>query len=106
MKIDQNHAASFIGKRLLVGVTYLDHDETFLEQRQFHGEIVRINETEGIVLRIGNSDQEQKLPPDLNSLQKAPEGEFRLRSTGEVVVNPDFLTTWTITKPKPGDSEV
>lgn len=99
--MDQELAASFIGKYILVGMTYLDHDENLVGQKQFHGHIVRINEREGIVVKLGDSGDEYKLPPDLDSLQPAPEGEYRLRSTGEVIVDPDLLTTWTINKPKP-----
>lgn len=36
------------------------------------------------------------LPSDLRAIEPAPEGEYRLHSTGEVVVNPDFLSTWTV----------
>ena len=96
-------AESYIGKHLLVGVTYQDHDGTLIEQKQFHGTIVRINEQEGVVIRLQNSAEEFKLPPDLDSLKDAPEGEYRLHSTNEIIVNPDLVTTWTSTKPAPGD---
>jgi hypothetical protein len=99
--MDQVLAASYIGKHLLVGMTYLDHDEQFIEQKQFHGDIIRINDHEGIVIKLRDSGNEFKLPPDIDSLKPAPEGEYRLRATGEVVVNPDLMTTWTLTKPKP-----
>ena len=46
-------------------MTYLDHEGNFVEQVQFHGYIVRINQSEGIVIQIGNSDKEYALPPDL-----------------------------------------
>ncbi len=99
--MDEALANSYIGKHLLIGITYLDYNETFVEQKQFHGNIVRINKQEGIVVKLHNSDEEYKLPPDINSLKEAPEGEYRMRDTGEVVVNPDLLTTWTINKPEP-----
>src|SRR2546423_9518011 len=101
MPKDQELAASYIGKHLLVGMTYLDHNEQLLEQKQFHGDIVRINEHEGIVILLRDSGEEYKLPPDIDSLKPAPAGEYRLRATGEVVVNPDLVTTWTLTKPNP-----
>jgi len=41
------------------------------------------------------------LPPDLRAFQDAPPGEYRLRSTGEVVVDPDFISSWTINRPPP-----
>ena len=98
--MDAEHAASFIGKHLLIGMTYLDSEDNLIEQKQFHGKIVRINECEGIVIQLSNSSEEYMLPPDLDSLRAAPKGEYRLRSTGEVVVDPDLLTTWTTKKPK------
>lgn len=101
--MDQDLAASFIGKHLLAGITYLDHNNNLIEQKQLHGYIVRINEHEGIVVRLSDSEDEYKLPPDLDSLKQAPKGEYRLRSTGEVVVDPDLLTNWTVNKSKPED---
>lgn len=99
--MDKALADSYIGKHLIIGVTYLDHDDRLLEQKQFHGIIVRINEREGIVVKLHNSDEEYKLPPDINTLKDAPEGEYRMRATGEVVVNPDLITMWTLNKPSP-----
>jgi len=99
--MDEALAASYVGKQLLVGMTYLDHNQEFIELKQFHGEIVRINDYEGIVIKLHGSDEEFKLPPDITSLKPAPPGEYRLRATGEIVIDPDLLTTWTLTKPKP-----
>jgi len=99
--MDAEHAASFIGKHLLIGITYLDWQDNLIEQKQFHGNIDRINEREGIVIKLSDSSEEYSLPPDLNSLRPAEKGEYRLRSTGEIIIDPDFLTTWTIKKPKP-----
>jgi len=100
-KLDQDMVASYIGKHVLIGMTYLDNDESVIEQQQFHGIIDRINEQEGIVVRLQSSNEEYRMPPDLNALHVAPKGEYRLRGTGEIVVDPDLLTTWTVTKPKP-----
>ena len=33
MKLDETKAKEYIGKTILLGVTYLDHDENFLEQK-------------------------------------------------------------------------
>jgi hypothetical protein len=96
---DETLAASFIGKRLLIGLTYVDHEEKPVEQRQLHGRIVRITPGEGVVVVLGDSGEEFKLPPDLRSFRVAPSGEYRLRSTGEVVVDPDLTCTWVTKKP-------
>jgi hypothetical protein len=41
------------------------------------------------------------LPPDLSSLSEAAPGAYRLRATGETVVDPDFTSTWEIRTPRP-----
>jgi hypothetical protein len=38
-----------------------------------------------------------KLPYDPNSIQEAAPGEYRERSTGTVITDPDYLVRWTIT---------
>ena len=35
------------------------------------------------------------LPPDMTSFQSATPGSYRLRSSGRVVENPDYLANWT-----------
>jgi hypothetical protein len=89
---------SYIGKHLLVGITYYGNDGHPLRQVQVHGDIVRVDK-QAITMRLHGSDDEFTLPLDLDSLRTAPEGEYRLRSTGEVVVNPDLLSTWEVRCP-------
>lgn len=96
-----NETEQFLGKRLLIGLTYRDHKKVVTSQVQIHGTIVRCDNN-GIHILLTDGKGEFALPPDLKSLQKAPPGEYRLRLTGEVVVNPDFHTSWIITAPKPG----
>jgi len=90
----------YINKTLLIGMTYLKHDGTFIEQKQYFGTIVKINKQEGIVVKLDNNN-EFKLPPDFRSFKKANPGEYTEKSTGKVIIDPDYLTTWTITKPDP-----
>lgn len=97
--MDKNIIARLLNKTLLIGLTYLADKEELIEQKQYYGTIVRINEQEGIVIKLATSGQEFKLPPDFRSIQEAKPGEYKLRSTGEVILNPDYLTTWTITMP-------
>src|SRR5258708_5357471 len=88
-----------VGRTIIIGITYLEHDGSLLEQVQKHGVIERIDE-KGIAIRLSDGDL-FNLPPDLRSLRPAPVGEYRFRSTGEIVTNPDLMTTWTITRPAP-----
>ncbi|MFX0060574.1 MAG: hypothetical protein ACFFC7_00125 [Candidatus Hermodarchaeota archaeon] len=50
---------------------------------------------------ICHISQNSSLPPDLSAFQKAEPGDYRLRSTGEVVINPDFTVLWTVQPPSP-----
>lgn len=89
-------ARDLIGRRMIVGVTRLTSDGQLQDQQQFHGRIVRANLGEGIVLQQA-SGEELRIPPDLRALFGARRGQYRSRSTGEVVTDPDLLATWTHT---------
>ena len=89
--------SEYIGKRLLVGITYQSHKGELIRQEQFHGLIVEADEG-GIVIERNDTGEWQSLPPEL---MEAPPGEYRLRSTGEVVVNPDYLAKWIMEEPAP-----
>ena len=85
-----------IGKVLLVGITYYTHDNEYIEQKQFYGTVTEANET---IIRVAQMDgTEFTLPPNLSSTKRARKGEYKLRSTGEIVVDPDYLATWNLTK--------
>ena len=90
-----NHA-ELLDKILLVGITYYTGNNEFIEQKQFYGRVIR--SCEGEVRILQNNGEELSLPGDLSSTKRARPGEYKLRSTGEVVVNPDFLATWSLVK--------
>lgn len=103
---DQGFAQEITGKYVLVGISYYaDVDESrhehLVEQRQFHGDVIRVNEREGIILRLRNSGEEYQLPPDFRPFEAARAGEYALHSTKEVVYDPDYLCTWCIHKKAP-----
>ena len=97
---DDDKATGILGKRLLVGVTYRNLDDEVTGLEQFHGEIIRASRDEGIILRL-NSGEERWVPPDLSRLQQADPGEYKLKGSGEVVVDPDLLSMWTVYPPRP-----
>ncbi len=90
--------SDLIGKTILIGLTYFTADNKFIEQKQYWGTVTESSE-EKILVRL-KSGELFGLPPNLSSTRVAPPGEYRLRSTGEIVVNPDYLTTWNINRPK------
>jgi hypothetical protein len=96
---DASLAKTLPGQLVLVGLAYFEVDaEEPFEQQQLFGRVVSADEREGILLSLeGQRTGEQfNLPPDTRSFREADPGEYRLRSTGEVVVNPDFTVTFSI----------
>lgn len=99
----QDRSNGVIGKYVLVGLTYLDERNNFLERHQVHGRIVAADQERGYTIRLEGTRKGEflRLPPHPEPFLAAKPGQYRLRSTGEVVCDPDFLTTWIIQKPTP-----
>lgn len=95
-------AEDLIGRTVLIGLSYLDASGAVVRQVQLYGRIETASERSGIVVRLQGerAGETYDLPPDFSRLRPAPPGEYRLRSTGEVVVDPDFLTEWFVEAPK------
>jgi hypothetical protein len=93
--MDEVLAKTMIGKVVLVSVTVRARDESILGEEQYFGTILRISEADGMIIRRGDTQEEMWLPPALDHYVPADPGEYRLRSTGQVVVDPDYLATWT-----------
>ena len=90
--------SDLVNKTILIGLTYYTANNEFVEQKQFWGTVLESNENH-ILVRL-NDGEIFSLPPNLSSTEVAPPGEYRLRSTGEVIVDPDYLTTWNVNLPK------
>jgi hypothetical protein len=88
-----------IGKHILIGITRIDHLGNEIDQIQCHGYFESIDDV--IHIRLKDTNEDFTLPPDLSVFQKAQPGEYRLRSTGEVVINPDYLCIWSVHAPSP-----
>ena len=89
----------YLGKHLLVGLTYLEKDESIREQVQFHGNITAISENT-VVFKRNDNGEEFSIPYDNDNLEAGdPEAVYELKSTGEAVENVDFISSWTIHPP-------
>ncbi|MES2674109.1 MAG: hypothetical protein V4660_07710 [Pseudomonadota bacterium] len=86
---------SLINKILLIGITILDNNDKLITQIQVYGPIIRVS-ADGIVIIRNKTQTEFTIPPDFEYLTEARPGEYNLRSTGETVVDPDYLSSWTV----------
>ncbi len=96
-EFDTERAKDCLGKYVLIGITHVTQEDTLLGREELHG-VIREVAPEGVRVELhGNRAGEiVQIPPALEFLSLASPGEYRLRSTGEVVVNPDLLWTWTV----------
>ena len=94
-EFDEDQAQLVIGKQVLVGVTYCSREDEVLKLEQFHGTIVRASRKEGVIVQLSDGT-ERWLPPDLSKLEPACPGNYRLKSTGKTIVDPDYLSMWTV----------
>jgi hypothetical protein len=88
--------SQMLGKTLLVGITYLDSEQRVTRKVQFAGTVV---EVEPLVTIDRGESGLFTLPPGEDAYFVARSGEYRLRETGEVIVNPGFVTTWAVHEP-------
>ena len=98
-----------VGKTLLLGLTFADADGNLIERVQRHGVIEIADEENGVATRFVAPGQLWDgelywVPPDRRSFSEAAPGAYRLRSTGETIVDPDFIASWEIRSPRPGES--
>lgn len=91
----QARAESMVGKSVLVGITRHSAGDEFIGREQFFGLIESVDNVKGFCLRTTAGEIEW-LPPVLNSFERAEPGEYRLKSTGELVEDPDFISTWVL----------
>jgi len=86
---------SLLDKIILIGITVLDDNDDLITQIQVYGPVIRSN-AEGIVICRNQTQREFTIPPDFENVSEAKPGEYNLRSTGEKVVDPDYLSSWTV----------
>jgi len=99
---DEDLAAYAPGKYVLIGITYLDEQGGVLRLDQMHGVIESADPGLGFAVRLegARAGEVHRLPPDPRAFQPAPPGEYRMRESGEVVTDPDLISTWTLYGPE------
>jgi hypothetical protein len=92
-EFNEDRARFAIGKSVLVGITKMTPEGHASEHHQLFGTLSAIDAVKGLTFALSNG-KTYTLPPDIRSLEEARPGEYRLRSSGEVVVDPDYTFTW------------
>lgn len=102
---DVKIAAKYIGKYVLIGITYQDFNGKYTRQEQMHGTIVDVCAKRGFLVDLKGVNEGKKyvLPPDIRSLKFAKPGDYTLRETKEIISDPDLLWSWIITENIPQD---
>jgi hypothetical protein len=95
-------ADRLIGKAVIIGVTYVDAKGETLRRDQMHGVVGRADPQEGVRIDLAGAKAGRVywLPPHVSNFYPAKPGVYRLKETDEEVVDPDFLSTWTIQAPE------
>jgi hypothetical protein len=92
-------ARQLVGKRVLIGLTFVGRGEP--DRLEQMNRVVEDVTEDGFAIQLSN-DETYWLPPDLRPWKAAPPGQYRLRSIGEVVDDPDYIANWHVT---PGESK-
>lgn len=91
------------GCMFLIGITFVDDKEAVIDQYQTSG---RFQEFDDVLMRIAREDGSiYQVPYDPETITYAEPGEYRERSTGRVITDPDFLIRWTIRITEPSAIE-
>lgn len=89
--------AELIGKTMIVGYTYKDAAGHVLDRTQIVGKVIRADSKKGIAVEE-DTGEVSDLPPCLTTVETAEPGRYELKATGKVVMNPGYLSTWTVTR--------
>jgi len=100
---DDRQTAGYIGKYVLITLTYYDEDGEMVTQQQVHGIIKKADRARGFAVALQGVWEGETfwLPPDLRGFSPARRGEYQLNSTSEIIYDPDLIATWEITRSGP-----
>lgn len=99
LEFDQEFIQSYIGKYIIIGVTYFDHSGNEIEKAQMHG-VIRSVTSQSIEVELQGTRKGESwsIPPAFDFITPANPGIYTLHTTGETIEDPDFISTWNVTK--------
>jgi hypothetical protein len=83
------------GKVFLIGLTFIDNEGELIEQYQTYGIVSELTD-DGLISIKRKDNSIFQMPYDKDTINKADKGEYKLRATKEVVIDPDYIMTWEI----------
>lgn len=96
---DPEFAEDLIGRTLLVGLTYLEHDGSLQDRRQVFGTVESCDPKKGIALREADTDEMFVIAPVLEAIDFGEPGIYRMADRDEEIEDPDFVALITVTRP-------
>lgn len=107
MEASLTNITQCLGKTCVVGLTYFDLKETIVDQKMLGGEIIKVDEENGLTLRLhGQGDNAEFIfPANLSCWFIAPKGDFHTHNAQIKLTNPDYLVTWDIYQTQDDKSE-
>lgn len=95
---DAEFAADLIGCTLLVGLTYVDHNDHLIRRQQLHGTVMSVDRQSGIVIRQ-DTGEDTTIAPVLGAIEPAQPGIYKLADEDAAVEDPDFTALLTVRAP-------
>ena len=83
------------GKLFLIGLTFVDEEGKIIGQYQTHGTVARLT-VDGFFKILREDHSIFTIPYDKDTIKIAKGGEYREKTTGEIIRNPDFIMTWRV----------
>lgn len=95
---DEDFANDLVGCTLLVGLTFVDHEDKMLRRQQIFGTVLSVDRLAGIVIRQAN-DEEFVIAPMLDAIEAASPGIYQMANEDASVENPNFTALLTVRSP-------
>jgi len=84
-----------IGKTIVIGINFFSSEDQLIEQYQTSGVIDKITRMK-ICIKREDGLNVFTLPNDDRAMKIAEPGDYRERSTGKVISNPDYIAQWAV----------
>ena len=82
-------------KIFLIGITFINENEDVIENYQTSGKVLELTD-DGMITFLRENKSDFQIPYDERAIMKAEKGDYKEKSTGKIIVNPDYISRWKI----------